>query len=434
MKPLIWALAFMCVGCGSVSRTALNRTFRQLENTFQHHVGFELYDPQKQKVLYSYRADRYFTPASNTKVLTFYTALQVLGDSVPAMMYQIKQDSLIFCGTADPSFLYARTHTSSKVYNLLQNFSGQLYLADNPMYSPALGPGWAWSDYLYSYSVERAAFPIYGNYFTVTRRPEGRTEVNPPFFKKFFRLNDSTDRTAIVREWTSNRLDYAPARITTRSEQHEVPFKPTPTLIAQLLEDTLKKRVEVLPACPLKRQYARLLYSVPADSLYKTMMQESDNFISEQLLMMCAWLLTDSLKPEAAISYALKHYLSDLPDKPVWVDGSGLSRYNLNTPRNMVALWEKIYRHTDHTRLFALLPAGGVSGTLRNWYKADNPNNPYIFGKTGTLSNNHCLSGFLITRKNRILIFSFMNSHYVAPVNQLRREMENILKTIHDKR
>ncbi|GIV37109.1 MAG: hypothetical protein KatS3mg032_1488 [Cyclobacteriaceae bacterium] len=162
-------------------------------------------------------------------------------------------------------------------------------------------------------------------------------------------------------------------------------------------------------------------------------MQESDNFISEQLLLMCAWVLTDSLKPEAAIRFMLATHLNDLPDRPVWVDGSGLSRYNLTTPRNMVYLWNKIAHQIPYERLFALLAAGGQSGTLRNWYKAGDNQKPYIFGKTGTLSNNHCLSGFLITRKNRVLIFSFMNSNYVQPVTMLRREMEIVLKTIHDK-
>lgn len=111
---------------------------------------------------------------------------------------------------------------------------------------------------------------------------------------------------------------------------------------------------------PEQRDWSRahLIYSVPADSLYKTMMQESDNFISEQLLMMCGWILTDSLKPEAAIRYMLNTHLSSLPDKLVWVDGSGLSRYNLTTPRNMVYLWEKVSSRVSYNRLFALLAAG----------------------------------------------------------------------------
>ncbi len=402
MRCLLCLIVSVLAACSPVSRTALTRTFRKLESRFKHHAGFVLYNPQKDRIIFSYQGDRYFTPASNTKVLTFYTALNVLSDSIPALLYEIRDDSLIFCGTGDPSFLNPGTCHSPAIIDFLRNFQGQLYLADNPLYAPPLGPGWAWSDYRYSYSAERSSFPVYGNYFTVLRSQTGKTTVTPGFFKKYFWQADSTDRTMLLREWQSNRLEYAPARNLMRPEEWQVPFKTSLTLAAELLQDTLKKRVEPLPGLTVNRQNARIVYSVRTDSLCKTMMQESDNFISEQLLLMCAWVLTDSLKPEAAIRFMLATRLNDLPDRPVWVDGSGLSRYNRTTPRN-------------------------------NWYQASDNQKPYIFAKTGTLSNNHCLSGFLITRKNRVLIFSFMNSNYVQPVNGLRREMEIILKTIHDK-
>lgn len=429
-RIIVGLTAFSLISCSTLTRIGIYNSLRELEKQFNHHTGFVLYNPEKRKTLINYQGDRYFTPASNTKVLTFYTALQILGDSIPALQYIIKGDSLIFRGTGDPSLLYSATYHSSQIYDFLRLFEGELYLADNPLYTTPYGPGWAWSDYQYSYSVERSAFPLYGNYFVFERTPSGKANVVPAYFKKFFRLTDSLERTQVVRDFGTNRLDYAPARSTTQPETWEIPYRPTPVITADLLTDTLKKRVALLPSGSVNWNNARVLYSVPADSLYKTMMQESDNFISEQLLMICGWMLTDSLKPESAIRYMLQNHLADLPDRPVWVDGSGLSRYNLTTPRNMVVLWEKISRKVPHNHLFGLLAAGGKAGTLRNWYKAESP---YVYGKTGTLSNNHNLSGFLITRKNRILLFSFMNSNYVAPVNELRKEMEKILKQLHNK-
>jgi D-alanyl-D-alanine carboxypeptidase/D-alanyl-D-alanine-endopeptidase (penicillin-binding protein 4) len=160
------------------------------------------------------------------------------------------------------------------------------------------------------------------------------------------------------------------------------------------------------------------------------MMQESDNFVAEQLLLMCAGVVSDTLKPEAAIRYAMKNFLFDLPDPPVWVDGSGLSRYNLCTPRSVARLWEKIYSKIPQERLFKLLAVGGKSGTLKNWYKADPP---YVFGKTGYLSNNQTLSGFLLTKKGKVLIFSFMNANFIASSKEIRMAMQGFLVSIRNK-
>src|SRR5690606_39863376 len=89
--------------------------------------------------------------------------------------------------------------------------------------------------------------------------------------------------------------------------------------------------------------------------LYKVMMQDSDNFIAEQLLLSCAGVLSDTLAPEIAIDYMKANFLSDLPDEPIWIDGSGLSRYNLFTPRSIVMLWDKILESVPRQRLFRLL-------------------------------------------------------------------------------
>ena len=202
-----------------------------------------------------------------------------------------------------------------------------------------------------------------------------------------------------------------------------------------LLSDTLKKAISVIEKHPFdssRMSQTKTLYSIPIDSLYKVFMQQSDNFIAEQLLMMCADVINpDTTQTEIAITYVKKNFLKDLKDEPSWVDGSGLSRYNLFTPRTIVQMWEKIYELRPRERLFPLLATGGVSGTIKNWYKGDTQ--PYIFGKTGSLSNVHCLSGYLVTRSGKTLIFSFMNNNFVASTSKVRTQMQDMLKMIYEK-
>jgi serine-type D-Ala-D-Ala carboxypeptidase/endopeptidase (penicillin-binding protein 4) len=423
---ILYCLLF--ASCSPVSHKALTKTFVETELRFQDHTGFMLFDPSTGKELYSYNASKYFIPASNTKIVTFYSGLLLLGDSIPSLQYAELGDSLIIKGTGDPSFLYPHSYNNTKTFDFLKSSKRTLYLNTSNFFTTPLGRGWAWSDYNYSYSSERSSFPVFGNVFLAQQNKSARLSVTPGTFKKHFWLADSIHHSSFVmRELGSNRTDFFPGK-EVEERTWEVPFRAEVNVVTDVLADTLKRNVFALRTNQPKLEY-KTLYSVPADSLYKTMMQESDNFIAEQLLLLCAGVLSDSLKPEIAIQYMKKNALADLPDELVWVDGSGLSRYNLFTPRSIVALWSKIDNLVPRDRLFSLLAVGGKAGTIKNLYKNDPP---FIYGKTGTLSNNHCLSGYLVAKSGRTLIFSFMSNNYVTSASEIRTRMDSILRTIYE--
>jgi D-alanyl-D-alanine carboxypeptidase/D-alanyl-D-alanine-endopeptidase (penicillin-binding protein 4) len=426
MRIVIVIGIFLLYACSPISKSALRKTFVASETKFNDHIGFALYDPEAKRMVFEYQSDRYFTPASNTKIFTFFAALKILGDSIPSFYYENRTDSLILWGSGDPGFLYKNTYHSSNAYDFLKNSPQKLFFSTSNFYTTSFGSGWAWDDYTSSYSPERSAFPIYGNILSVGY--ENRDlKITPKFFRRFVRTAEIKKDAEVTRDWHSNEIVFHPSPSTKRFKD-DIPFKVDSLLIVSLLADTLHRDVHaVKKKLPLD---AKKFFNTPSDSLYKVMMQESDNFIAEQLLLVCSSVLSDSLKPEITIEYVKKNYLQDLPDLPVWVDGSGLSRYNLFTPRSIVRLWEKIYTEIPKDRLFPLLGIGGKTGTLRNWYKNDNP---YIFGKTGSLSNNHCVSGYLVTRSGKTLIFSFMNSNFTKPGNDVRNNMQQILKSIYDK-
>ncbi|MOA49823.1 D-alanyl-D-alanine carboxypeptidase/endopeptidase [compost metagenome] len=93
---------------------------------------------------------------------------------------------------------------------------------------------------------------------------------------------------------------------------------------------------------------------------------------------------------------------------------------------------ELIYTEINNPeRLYDLLPAGGRSGTLRNAYPKTNQ--PFVFGKTGTLSGVHNQSGYVLTKRGKTYVFSFMNNNFVVPTTEVRKEMARIMTYIHDK-
>ena len=382
-------------------------------------------DPKSNKIINEYNSQKYFTPASNVKLLTFYASLKILGDSLPALNYVIQNDSLIFQGTGDPSFLYADA-PESKGYDFLKNYDGNLFYQHPAYTEESFGPGWSWDDYNYYYSVERSAFPIYGNYVVFKSNPEqNQPTTSIEKFRKELVLSETNSE--IKRDMNSNIFRYNKSDSNKESTQI-VPFKYSAELFTELLSDTLNRPVTLINKGWTTTNSFKTLYSLPTDSLYKTMLRNSDNFIAEQLLMMVGNTISDSLNTKNAITYIKKTYLNDLPDEPIWVDGSGLSRYNLITPRSMVFLLKKISEEISQEKLFEFLPTGGKTGTLKNWYKAEEP---FIFAKTGTLSNNHNLSGYIRAKSGKILIFSFMNNNYIVSSSIIKSEMQRILRMIY---
>ena len=420
------ALISFLYSCSPVS--FLKKEISLTEKELKDHTGFILYDPVSKKTIYEHQSRSYFTPASNTKIFTFYTSLQILKDSVPALRYIDRNDSLIVWGTGDASFLYPAVYQNGKVHSFLSQSSKKLFFSGNNFNTTAFGPGWSWDDYNDYYSSERSSFPVYGNLISVHTTLDEHLTFSPVYFSnQTITSSELKPAMEIIRDEHSNQLTVYRGELKTE-KKFNIPFQYSSDLVVELLADTLKKTVEEV-TIPVPKN-ASTLYSVPVDSLYKVMMQESDNFIAEQLLLACAGVLSDTLKPEIAINYAKKNFLFDLPDEPIWVDGSGLSRYNLFTPRSIVRLWEKIYTLMPQDRLFKLLAVGGQSGTIKNLYKAEEP---YIFGKTGSLSNNHCLSGYLITKKGKTLIFSFMSNNFVTPTSEVRTRMEKILLEVRNR-
>ena len=420
------AVLFFACNATKVSMKSVYRKLNESPVFVHNHTGFSLYDISEKKTLLEHNADRYFIPASNTKLFTFYASLKLLGDSIPAFHYQISGDSLIFWGTGDPSFLNPDL-PQSKAFDFLKNRPEKLYFSNDNFTGSFFGNGWSWDDYNDYYAAEISSFPIHGNIVRFTGNKENTLKITPNFFSEKTYNWSKSATFSVQRDLGANLFSYPAGKVIHPNYGQDVPFKTGVEVITALLTDTLKKEV-ILISKPLEKT-AKIFYSLPADSLYKRMLHVSDNMIAEQLMLLNSNALSIDLNTAISIDSVKKKYLFDLPDSPKWVDGSGLSRQNLFTPRSIVALLNKIYEIVPEERLFKLLPVAGKSGTLKNLMKTDDP---FIFAKSGSLNNNYCLSGFLTTKKGKTLIFSVMNNNFVNSTSDIRKEVIKILQEIHD--
>ncbi|WP_162910436.1 D-alanyl-D-alanine carboxypeptidase/D-alanyl-D-alanine-endopeptidase [Hymenobacter oligotrophus] len=424
------------VAAPSASAAPAEWLLRELHNSpvlRQHHVGFQLTDVATGQPLTAWQADKYFVPASTHKLLTLYAALRILPDSVPALQYVVHGDSLIFRGTGDPTLLHGDV-PSRRAYDLLKRWQGRLYYAETPAAEPKFGPGWSWDDYPYYFQPERSTFPIYGNVVRFKYRQPGQPTitVQPRWFAKYVKpaAGGATSPDHVARALEANRYTWYPSPRSSWTD--ESPFRTSRELLLTLLRDTLKRKVRPAPWRLRPTETPRTYYSLGIDSLLRRTMRVSDNLLAEQTLLLCSSQLGhDSLSVARVIAHARKQWLLDLPDSLAWVDGSGLSRQNLTTPRNQVALLLKLHRLVPEARLFDLLAAGGRQGTLRRVYR--DPTGLWLWGKTGTLTNAHNLCGFLRTRSGQLLAFSFMNNNHLAGSPEIRNEMERVLTLVRER-
>ena len=98
------------------------------------------------------------------------------------------------------------------------------------------------------------------------------------------------------------------------------------------------------------------------------------------------------------------------------------------SPESMTYILKKMYDEIPHEQLFSYFPKGGIDGTLKNSFEGQS----YILAKSGSLSNNYALSGYLRTKKGEVLIFSYMNNHFAGSNIQRKKEIAFFLQKLHD--
>ena len=420
MKKIISILAiFIAVSACSTKKSIITKQLNSnLSSSFYKNqfTGVLVIDAKTKDTIYNQDSHKYFIPASNTKIFTLFAALKTLPRKAPTLRYININDTLYFEGTGDPSFLHPYLKDSTSLHFL--KYQSNLTFVSGNFQDEKYGAGWAWDDYQWYYSPERNALPINGNVVLSYKNTE--LVVSPPYFKDSVIEILHKDN----RNESSNIFYYPPQSTDTL----ETPFITSLQTTTSILEQALGKKVSTTLTMPLGNK--ETLYGIEMDTLYKRMMHESDNFIAEQLLFMAVSELKDTLNSNLIRTHILENELQYLAQQPRWVDGSGLSRYNLFTPQNMVNVLDKLYAMVPQERLFSIFPAGGLSGTLKNRFAGKDQ--PYIYAKSGSLSNNYCLSGYLLTKSGKTLIFSFMNNHFRESLSDERLRLEQMLQTLRD--
>lgn len=402
------------------------------------HVGVFVYDPERKSVLIDHDGGRYFIPASNTKLFTLYAGLRFLGDSLLSCRYAREGNNLLVAPAGDPTLLHPDFIQQPLLQLMREPFDSIILCLPQEEITP-YGTGWAWDDYDQDYQAENNRMPVFGNCVWLNHEPAAYTKSFPGLYTDTV-TGKGKERMRIAPAFFARDISLKTDPLKLRARERNrfygdssgkaacIPFITYGMeTTAKILSDLLRKPV-VLSTRNLAAGIP--LRSLPSDSLFAPMMQHSDNFFAEQILLMAADKKLGRMDTRGMIDSLLNLELQDIPDRPEWVDGSGLSRYNLFTPRSMVYLLGKLQNEFGLERLKKILPTGG-RGTLRQYYL---PMKDRVFAKTGSVSNHFSLSGYLYTQSNRLLYFSVMSGSFPGKLSAARRAVERFVTALAESR
>ena len=160
-----------------------------------------------------------------------------------------------------------------------------------------------------------------------------------------------------------------------------------------------------LPAPAATKQLA-LVESPPLSVMLKLMDVPSDDFFAEMLTKQLG-VRFGSAGSITAGAQVISQQIAALDLHPKIVDGSGLSRDDRSSPREVVDLLKSLWNTPNGRILAASLPTVGVNGTVQN-IAAHTAAQGRCIAKTGTLNYVTNLAGYCTARDNHVLAFALM--------------------------
>jgi D-alanyl-D-alanine carboxypeptidase/D-alanyl-D-alanine-endopeptidase (penicillin-binding protein 4) len=151
--------------------------------------------------------------------------------------------------------------------------------------------------------------------------------------------------------------------------------------------------------------------SPPMSTLIQMTNTPSDNYFAEMLLKGIGARFGGAGTTAAGVAVVRAEVSSQFGITPQFNDGSGLSRYDHSTPKQVVTLLEHMYSNSD---FFNSLAVGGETGTLQDEMQGT-PAQGACHGKTGTLHDVAALAGYCHARDGHELVFAFLANGLTNP-------------------
>ncbi len=401
----------------------LNRSIAK-EAVFQGaQVSVSIFDLEQKKEVVSLQSDKKILPASTIKLVPFLGALQTFGFSLPALHYKKQDGRFYFWSTGYPLLGYP-SRANDDVLTFLKKQKDSLFYLPRPMTSPALGSGWAWDDVSYAFSAKKSSFPFHGNLVQISSSPESdRLRFSPPGFEQRIPYTQKQEYYELLVDDQIHQLSR------TKADTLSLPFTPSDSLFVQLMQDAI--------TTPIYKGYKQEVsldgyktLTTTKTLLYKALLHDSDNLVAESLVLMLCGTSQWELNTQQGL---LLLYQRNKTLKPQFqqVDGSGLSRYNLASPRGLQETLGTIYEMIGSRDIKTLFPQANSEGTLTPY--APQHNLEFVYAKSGNLRNNHVLAGYIFTDTKKPFSFVISVNNYTGDKKAIQEAVGLQLSVLHKK-
>ncbi|MEA5507462.1 D-alanyl-D-alanine carboxypeptidase/D-alanyl-D-alanine-endopeptidase [Halotia wernerae UHCC 0503] len=405
------------------------------------------------QTLYSRDAEKYFTPASNAKLLTTAAALQQLGANfrIRTSVYQDGESILRVVGRGDPSLKNAQLTELAKQLRKLGISQVQQLIADDSYFQgEIINPSWQWEDVQAYYGAPVNSLILNENAAVLSLLPQtiGKplrlrwTEPTEAYRWQIENNSVTTQTNTPGSVEVSRDLKGAILRI-----QGQLPVDSQPDITAIAVFDPIEhflrhfRQSLAIQGISVTRMFSATgsrneqeiaaVESSPLSELLVETNVNSNNLYAEALLRILA-IKEPPEKNQTTADAGLKVLKTTLtqmginPTSYVLVDGSGLSRKNLISPEALVQVLQAIAKSPQAEVFRASLPVAGVSGTLKNRF-LNTTAIGIVQAKTGSMNGVVSLSGYVNAPKYEPLIFSMMVNQSDQPASVVRQTMDEIV-------
>ncbi len=422
------------------------------------HWGVHAVQLKSGRILASVNADKFFVPASNTKLFSTAFALTALGEehrfttrvlaSSALEPNGVISGDLVLYGGGDPSlsarrYPYDREKPFEEDLLLplremarqlkdkgVRHITGRILGDDTQQEFDLIPKGWSADDGLFEYGAPVSALSFNDNIFELKVSQKGIT-LNPgveyfAFLNQVTAMPDKPRRVRIDRQ-PGSRTVVLSGNLPPDAKEYlnELAVEDPALYAAVAFRQVLREEgIRVDGPAEARHVAAASLESFELARRESPALPDLLKVVDKVSQNLHAELMLRAARQKMAFNDFLK--LAGIDEKEInFEDGSGMSRLNLVTPKAVVQLLRLIEKQGQLELFRSFLPVGAEDGTLRNRFDKS-PKAKAIRGKTGSLSHVSALGGYAESRRYGTIAFQIVANNYNVPAQEVRTAIDRI--------